>query len=276
MLESLEELMNPLGLVIVTEHRAEHGPGLFPPPSHSRHTQMFLKGRERRESDQGRIVVIAQPDLRRELWLDTQAHTFTVRPIFELATAEEKLRWQKQGAHYTQQHFIPSEEKTTYNIFVHTERMEETKKFFGYPARRYMTRKNHGYPNSAGNKQESVTDGWYLDFRHPAMPEPLRSQRTAVVHVGNEQPVIHRSGEKQYSGLPANVITTTRQMYSTPQGQKERTSKQTVEIVSLVEVALEQALFEVPKDFRERPVFPSRWNGWAQQFQNVLRRVRAA
>jgi hypothetical protein len=267
--------MDPLGLVIVTEHRTEHSPDSFPPPHHSRHTQMFLNGRERRESEQGRTVVIVQPDLRREVWLDTQTHTFTVRPIFELATTEEKERWRKQGAHYTRQHF-PNEKKTTYNIFFHTERMEETRQLFGYPARRYVTHRTDVYPPITGKGQKSVTDGWYLDFTHPAMPEPLRSRRMAVVCVGDERPVIQRSGEKQYSGMPVNIVTTTRQTYSIPQGQKEHTSKQTVEIVSLVEVALDQVLFEVPKDFRERPVFPSRWNGWAQQFQNVLRRVRAA
>jgi hypothetical protein len=62
--------MNPLGLVIVTEYTSE----LPPHPSlvnrSNRNTQMFLDGRERRESE-GPVIVIVQPDLRREVWLHT-------------------------------------------------------------------------------------------------------------------------------------------------------------------------------------------------------------
>jgi len=267
--------MDALGLVIVTESRTEHAPEPFPSPQPSRHTRMFLKGRERRESDQGRMAVIAQPDLHREVWLEMQTHTFTVRPILELATSEEKQRWLKRGARYTRQHEISNGKRVTYDIFVHTEKMEETAEFFGFPARHYVTHRRDVHPENTGKAQESVTDGWYLDFRHPAMPEPYRGRRMAVVYTGDEQPVIHRTGEPHYSGMPAKVVTTNRQTYRTPGGSSERTSKQTVEIVSLTEGSLDPALFEVPEDFRERPVFPSLWSDYARQFQKVLHRMRA-
>src|SRR5580704_1444898 len=103
-----------------------------------------------------------------------QAHTFTVRPIFELATAEEKQQWLKRGAHFIRPHLVSSERRVVYDISIHTEKLEETAEFFGLPARRYVTKRRDVYPESAGKAQESVTDGWYLDFRHPAMPEPFR------------------------------------------------------------------------------------------------------
>lgn len=75
----------PAGLVIVTEHRTEHGPGSRVQMRPTRRTQMFLNGRERRQSD-GPIIVIVQPDLRPEVWLDTNTHTFTTRPIIGMKT----------------------------------------------------------------------------------------------------------------------------------------------------------------------------------------------
>jgi hypothetical protein len=141
---------------------------------------------------------------------------------------------------------------------------------------RYVTKRRDVYPESAGKAQESVTDGWYLDFRHPAMPEPFRMRRMAVLHTGNEQPVIHHSGEPQYSGMPARALTTTLQNDRTPDGDRERTSRQITEIVSLTECSLDPALFEIPKGFWERPVFPGRWSSCVQQFQKLLRRMSAA
>jgi len=271
------EAMDPLGLIIITECRTEYDPdSLRQILRQSRHTRIFLNGRERRESDQGRMIVIVQPDLRREVKLDMQTHTFTVRPIFELATAEEKQQWQKQGANYTRQHVLPDEKLITLDVFIHTERTEETAEFFGFPAQRYVTHRNDVYPSSVGKGQESVTDGWYLDFRHPAMPEPSRNRSIHIGTIGTEQPVIHRSGEPAYSGLPAKVVTTTRQIYRSPSGSQERNSKETIEIIGLTECSLDPALFEIPKDFRERNVFPSRWDDYASRFQMVLRRMRAA
>jgi hypothetical protein len=197
--------MNPLGLVIVTEYTSE----LPPHPSlvnrRNRNTQMFLDGRERRESE-GPVIVIVQPDLRREVWFHTPTRTFTVRPIFELATPEEWRQWSKRGKRYNRQHAIRDQERVTYDVFIHTEKMNETTELFGFPARHYVTHRRDVYPESTHKEHESVSDGWYLDFLHPAMPEPSRLHKPGVVCSGNERPVIHRTGETPFSGLPAKVV----------------------------------------------------------------------
>jgi hypothetical protein len=62
--------MNHLGLVIVTEYTSEMPPHPSLVNRGNRNTQMFLDGRERRESE-GPVIIIVQPDLRREVRLHT-------------------------------------------------------------------------------------------------------------------------------------------------------------------------------------------------------------
>jgi hypothetical protein len=267
--------MNPLGLVIVTEYTSELPPHSSLVNRSNRNTQMFLDGRERRESE-GPVIVIVQPDLRREVWFHTPTRTFTVRPIFELATPEEWRQWSKRGKRYNRQHAIRDQERVTYDVFIHTEKMNETTELFGFPARHYVTHRRDVYPESTHKEHESVSDGWYLDFLHPAMPEPSRLHKPGVVCSGNERPVIHRTGETPFSGLPAKVVTTGRQTYLAPEGRREHTSKHIVEIVSITEFLLDPVLFEIPEGYRERPVFPSLWSDVTKQFQTIMRRLRAA
>ncbi len=268
--------MGPLGLVIVTEHSTEHTAEPSSRNRCTRDTRMFLNGRERRESIQSPIVVIVQPDLRREVWLDKSSLTFTVRPIVDLMTPEEQQQWSKRGAGSPSKHVFHDPERITYDVFIQTEKLTETAQFFGFPARRYVTYSKDVYPEGMHKERESISDGWYLDLCHPAMPKPSRLYRTAVVSMGNERPVIHRSGEPNFPGLPAKVVTTGRQTYFTSDGKREHSLKHTVEIVSLNECLLDSYLFEVPEGFRERPVFPSRWSKWAKQFQKALHRMCAA
>lgn len=263
------------GLVIVTEYRTEHVPELRFQKTATRNTQMFLKGRERRESD-GPIVVIVQPDLRRELRLEAKTHTFTVRPIFEMATAEEIRRWQKLGERYTRRHFPSRDKPSTHEFTVHVEKTGETAEIFGTPAARYITRSTHTYHAGIQQESESVSDGWYINVQHPALPKASRSQKVNVSYLstGNEgPPVIHYTGELAYSGLPAKVVTTTRQTCPGPDGMREHTSTQTIEIVEFSESPLDPALFEVPEDFRERSVFPGFWDNVRSRFERALRRV---
>ncbi len=264
------------GLVIVTEYRTEHVPELRFQKTATRNTRMFLKGRERRESEAGRIVVMVQPDLRREVRLETETHTFTVRPIFEMATVEETRRWQKLSEQYTGRQLSPGNERVTHEITVHVEKTGETTKIFGISAERYITRTTHTYPAGVKQESESVSDGWYIDVQHPAMPKASRNpgMNVSYVSTGNEgPPVIHRTGELAYSGLPAKVVTTTRQTCLGLGGIREHTSTQTIEIVGFSEISLDPALFEVPEDFRERSVFPGFWDNVRSRVERALRRV---
>ncbi len=239
------------GLVIVTEYRTEYLPELRLQKTATRNIQMFLKGRERRESD-GPIVVIVQPDLRRELWLETKTHTFTVRPIFELATAEETRRWQKLGERYTQRHFPSRDKPSTHEITVHVEKTGETAEIFGTPAARYITRRTHKYHAGIQQESESVSDGWYIDVQHPALPKASRSLRVNVslLSTGNEgPPVIRRTGELAYSGLPAKVVTTTRQTCPGPDGMREHTSTQAIEIVDFSKARLTRLCLKFQRTF---------------------------
>jgi hypothetical protein len=266
--------MDTLGLIIVTEHRTERGggPSLLPQPR--RHRCMFLQGRERRESEDGSHVSIAQPDLRRELRLDMQKRTFTVRPMLEQATAEERQRWERMTARYHSPDPTEKGAKSAFEIFLHVEKTEEHASFFGFQTRRCVTRRTDVYLE-AGKSREEITDGWYLDIEHPALPKHPRAPGIGVMYAGNQRPVIHRSGEKHYPGIPVQAVTTTREMYATPGGSGQAVRRQITEVVRLDECALDPSLFEVPSGFRERSLFPSRWSQYARQFQLLPHRMRA-
>ncbi len=97
----------------------------------------------------------------------------------------------------------------------------------------------------------------------------------SCLYTGNEgPPVIHYTGELAYSGLPAKVMTTTRQTCPGPDGMREHTSTKAIEIVDFFESPLDPALFEVPEYFRERSVFPGFWDNVRSRIERALRRVR--
>lgn len=263
------------GLLMVTEYRTEHIPeSRVPMPGTTRHRQMFHDGRERRESEGGRIVVIIQPDLRREVWLETETRTFTVQPMFELATAEETRKWQKSSRRYTQQH-LPFEQK--HEITIHTQRHEETAEFFGVIAERHTMHTTYVYPAGVQQENESISDGWYIKVEHPAIKASW-SRRAGLVYVSqyDELPMIRRTGDPEHSGLPAKVAITTWQRYTGSGGLREYISKQFIEIVHLSECSLEPALFEIPEGFRERSVSPGFWDPARRLLQEALRRIHTA
>ena len=266
--------MDAFDLVIVTEHRTERGDERALLSQPRRHTYLFLQGRERRESEGGSHVFITQPDRRRELWLDMQKRTFTVRPTLEQATGGERPRWKRVTVLRRRPASKETKAKTAFKIFIHVESTDEHAFFFGFRARRCVKRRTDIYPE-AGRSREEITESWHLDVDHPALWKPRHAEGIGVMYAGNEPPVIHHSGEKRYPGILVQAVTTTREMYATPGGSGQAMHRQITEVVRLDECALDPSLFEVPSGFRERSLFPSRWGQYARQFQLLLRRMRA-
>ena len=96
----------------------------------------------------------------------------------------------------------------------------------------------------------------------------------SYVSTGSEgPPAIRRTGELVYSGLPAKVVTTTKQTCPGLDGMREHTSTLSIDIVSFSESPLDLALFELPEDFRERSAYPGLWDDVESRFQRALRRV---
>ena len=92
----------------------------------------------------------------------------------------------------------------------------------------------------------------------------------SYVSTGHERlPLIRRTGELAYSGLPVKVVITTKQTYPGLDGMREHTSTHSIEIVSFSEIPLDLALFELPEDFRERSAFPSLWDDVKSRFQRA-------
>ncbi len=240
------------GLVIVTEHRTAHN---FPhalDPKSQQTTRSFLNGRERRESD-GPIVVISQPDLSRELWLDKSTRTFTVRPL-EVVRAGDYLH-QRHGSRFTTRHNTSATSpQKAHEITVDVTQTEESAVLFGYNATRYITRRMETYHDDGAKTNDSISDGWYIEVLHPAMPPTSRRTPVSVSYVAmeNSRPLIKRTGEREYVGIPARVRTTTRQRFPDPAELTECASTQTVTIVALLESTLDPMLFDIPRHYLER------------------------
>ena len=72
----------------------------------------------------------------------------------------------------------------------------------------------------------------------------------SLLSTGNEgPPVIRRTGELAYSGLPAKVVTTTRQTCPGPDGMREHTSTQAIEIVDFSKARLTRLCLKFQRTF---------------------------
>ncbi len=195
-----------------------------------------------------------------------------MRPLLEQATAEEKKRWARRARDFQRSAPTAQSAGAGCEIFLHVERTEELRDFFGFQTRRYVTRSTDVDSANGGESHEGVTDGWYLDDNHPAMPK--HPPGIGVIFTGKVRPVIHRSGETQYSGMPIQTLTRSHLRNPGRDDSDDGDVRQITEVVSIDECVLDPALFEVPKGFRERSLFPRRlarrWSRYSRLLRSLL------
>ncbi|MCU1298647.1 MAG: hypothetical protein JWO91_2925 [Acidobacteriaceae bacterium] len=149
--------------------------------------------------------------------------------------------------------------KPTLRIETTTVDMGERKEIFGHTARRVITTtKQIPLEGSHSQPQESVTDGWYIDF-DPTLScdQRWRTGRRAHAYgflVAGNQPVeipqFVDIGEAQ-TGFPLQQSTTSKSTYIGPDGTKKETNSKNETIVTqFVERPLDPALFEIPQGFK--------------------------
>lgn len=152
---------------------------------------------------------------------------------------------------------IPQSAKPTLRIETTTVDTGERKDFFGYLARHVITtRKEIPLAGSHSEAQESVTDGWYIDFdSHLSCDRRLAKGARAhgfiaVLNRPPEKPEFVDIGEAE-SGFAVRTRTTTKIAYTMPDGSKRQTdSKAETEVTELTQGPVDPGLFEIPHQFK--------------------------
>jgi|ERR1700722_2462134 hypothetical protein len=150
-------------------------------------------------------------------------------------------------------------DKPTLRIEMKTVDTSERKEMFGHIARHVIkTETRSPLEGSMSQPQESVTDGWYIDFdeRLPCdrrFPEGKNRHAYSMVRSGNqpmERPEFVTVGEPE-KGLALIALTKTKGAYKLPDGTLKQTeTKMERRVIEFEEGPLDPALFEIPAGFK--------------------------
>lgn len=212
-----------------------------------------------------RLAAIVRCDLGQsfELNLDTQEYTSTPYPPQPLTPEELKARG--LGTRI-QQSATP-----TIRVEIETTDTGERKEIFGRTARHIITTTTQTpLAGSHSAPQESVTDGWYIDFDQQLSCDPKRSgtRRGSIfgyLTVGNgkvpmEKPEFVTIGNREM-GFPVDLTQTAKSPSNLPDGTVNRFE---THVTQFEEGPLDPALFEIPPGFKhvdriERDPSKSAW-----------------
>ncbi len=207
-------------------------------------------GRRRGDVNYGpRLARIVRCDLGEayELNLDASEYTSTPYPPKPLTPEEIKARGLEPGM---RQAAAP-----TIRVEIKTADTGERKEMFGRVARHVITTTTSTpLEGSQSELQESVTDGWYIDFdqRLSCDPKPVQGQHGYLggyMSVGRqpmEKPEFVRIGEAE-TGFPMIVTTTSKRPSTLPDGT---VSSFETRVTEFTEGTLDPALFEIPAGFK--------------------------
>ena len=199
-----------------------------------------------------RLVRIVRCDLGQsfELNLDTSEYTSAPYPPKALTSEQIKARGLEGVG-------VSRAGSPTIRVEIKTTDTDERKEMFGRVARHVITTTTSTpLEGSQSEAQESVADGWYIDFdqRLSCDPKPAQGQHGYMggwVSVGHgkqpmEKPEFVRIGEAEM-GFPLSVTTTSKRL---PATADETVSTFGTRVVEFTEGALDPALFEIPAGFR--------------------------
>jgi hypothetical protein len=189
-----------------------------------------------------------------ELNLDTFEYTSAPYPPKPLTEEEIKAR----GLETLKARFP---ESPTIRVEIKTTDTGERKEIFGHTARHVITtRTQTPLEGSHAEPQESVTDGWYIDFDQqlsctPKRPEGRHGYTYGYLGVGNgkwpmEKPEFVTIGEPE-SGFALYSLVTSKSAYTLRDGTKKQSDlKNETRVTEFEEGPLDPALFEIPPGFK--------------------------
>lgn len=205
----------------------------------------YIKGkRQRSERDMGqmKMVDLTQCDLKRSVQINDLTKTYIIN-LFD----------QNQSAIQNPQSKIENDGVVraggTITMTVTTKDTGETKKMFGYVARHIITTMEYASSPDAcsPNNSKMQIDGWYIDaaFALDCQNEYYKNGYTPYQKQGCQDKYVTKNVGAAKKGYPVYEKMT---MFD--ESGKESMSIIT-EVVELSQATLDQALFEVPSDYRE-------------------------
>ena len=212
-------------------------------------------GLARRQIDGPRLASITRCDLgqRFELNLDSSVYHAAVYPPKPFTKEEMERRGIPNRLTYLS-------DKPTLRIELKTVDTGERKEMFGHKARHVIqTQTQTPLEGSLSQPQESVTDGWYIDFDERLSCDhrlPEGKTRHGYSSAGNlnrpmERPEFVTVGEPE-TGLAFIALMTTKGAYKLPDGTLKQTeTKMERRVTEFEEGPLDPALFEIPAGFKQ-------------------------
>lgn len=205
----------------------------------------YIKGkRSRSERDMGQIktVDLMQCDLKRSVQMNPMAKTYIINMFNQVVeVSNEKTSATKTDGVVRAGGTITS--TVTYKD------TGETKKMFGYVAKHIITTMEYkSSPDAcAPNNTKMQIDGWYIDA---AFALDCQNDYYKGGYSGYEKPTCQDKYQMKTVGNAKRGYPVYEKMIMFDEGGKEVMSTIT-EVVELSQATLDQALFEVPEDYRE-------------------------
>jgi hypothetical protein len=253
------------------------------PHSGSRSVSLLAQDRSRVEFVEPKApgYHIERRDLKKTIAVYTEWRKYQEHPIFELISEAEKERFIQSGRHWNKRHVLPAGPPSgKFRIRTVYEMTQEEAMFFGCLARRWKTTSRSKREHANGlDLTETVTDAWYFDSeqlaqRYRGFSEKLVQQGLCYIAVNNEHPMIEQVGQRP-TGLCVRSESKIVRRYSIGDGDVRETEEiHRYEISGLTEELFDESLFELPKGFRQMPVFPSRFTMARSDLWRWLQRLR--
>lgn len=203
----------------------------------------YIKGkRQRSEMMNGMMINITQCDLRRGIQINQAARTYMVNPF---DTGSENAVRNGGSVEKTSTTTKGGVVTTT----VTTKDTGERKQMFGYTARHLIiTMETESSPDSCSKaNSKMVTDGWYIDFepQFDCGDVSSFSRASNYKQSGCQDKYTMKTVGTAKRGYPVYEKMT---MFD---GTGKETTSFVNEVVELSKATLDQALFEVPENYRE-------------------------
>ncbi|MHB8654401.1 MAG: hypothetical protein ACYDA9_11020 [Terriglobia bacterium] len=201
-----------------------------------------------------RLATLIRCDLRQTFELNLDAAQYVAAPYPPKPLTKEQIESLRLKTPR-----ISRPPKPTFRIETTTKDTDERKEMFGHIARHVITMRKE-IPLEGGQRepQETVTDGWYIDFdQHLScdrrLPKGTQAHAFISATMNNqpaEMPEFIDIGEPE-TGFALSVVMTTKGTYTLPDGTKRHTESKYEKLVTQFEEGpLDSALFEVPAGFK--------------------------
>jgi hypothetical protein len=208
---------------------------------------------------------IERLDLRVRYRVDPIKRTYQSIPMLHLLSPDENARFLRSGEAWRRhQPHLHREATRDYKVVTHSEKLLETRIFFGCPAYRWKTTSRSTRETPFGESwSESVTDAWFLDSTqlqtlYPGFHPSLVPSGFAIAMSGDEKLVMEQTGVRP-TGLCAESNAETVTHTPGANGREmDRRATSFSRISSLTAEQFDVWIFERPYGYRRLPMYPNR------------------